>query len=89
MPIITELIDLATRDFQLSQEGSDDELLLEHIARLIRGGFTSGYYPHWNLDVTKEVSDDDAAMDYIAKLIEDGCTSGYYPTWSLTLGISE
>lgn len=38
---------------ELDSEGKFDEeavaLLLEEVARLIREGFTSGYYPTWSI----------------------------------------
>lgn len=35
----------------------DVVLLLEEIQRLINEGFTSGYYPHWELKGDEEVED--------------------------------
>lgn len=53
--------------------------LREEIARMVRDGFTSGYYPTWSLEAAHDVLEDESAIEHIASLIEEGFTSGYEP----------
>jgi len=41
---------------ETSEEMAD---LLRHIAGMIEGGYTSGYYPHWELEEQEDEENED------------------------------
>lgn len=67
-----------------------DQNKLDYISNLIKEGYSSGYYPTWQLNVDHDNCNDEEhtkeqRMEYIASLVKEGFTSGYYPTWNIEI----
>jgi len=56
----------------------------EHIADLVKQGFTSGHHPSWALNADRETLHDDSAIESISRLIRAGNIEGYHPRWFLS-----
>ncbi len=62
---------------EISEDENDEEIRNQEVARLIRGGYMSGFEPTWSLEITDIDGDiDEATENEIARLVEDGYTSG-------------
>ena len=61
----------------IEEDENDEDLRNEEVARLIKEGYTSGYYPTWHLKITNIEGDlDEASEEHIAELVKQGYTSG-------------
>lgn len=58
---------------EIEEDDEDENSRNEEVARLIREGYTSGYYPTWKLKTTIDIGDN---QEHIASLVEQGYTSG-------------
>lgn len=58
---------------EIKEDDNDENISNEEVARLIREGYTSGYYPTWTLKTTIDIGDN---QEHIASLVEQGYTSG-------------
>lgn len=56
----------------------------QHISKLVLQGFTSGYYPHWNLIADQKILEDESSVERISELIKQGYIEGYHPYWKLS-----
>ena len=55
----------------------EEEIRNEEVSRLIKEGYTSGYYPTWHLQITDIEGDlDESSEQHIAELVKQGYTSG-------------
>ena len=61
----------------IEEDENDEDLRNEEVARLIKEGYTSGYYPTWHLQITDIEGDlDESSEQHIAELVKQGYTSG-------------
>ncbi|HIB83122.1 MAG TPA: hypothetical protein EYO59_00565, partial [Chromatiaceae bacterium] len=66
-------------EIRIEEDENDEELRLEEVAKLIREGYMSGYYPTWNLKITNIDGDlDENSEEHIANLVEEGYHSGEF-----------
>jgi antirestriction protein len=62
---------------KIKKDKNDEEIRNQEVARLIREGYFSGFYPSWYLKITDIEGDiDEATEQEIARLVEEGYTSG-------------
>ena len=61
-----------------NKELLDFDAMLSYIASLIRGGFTTGYYPHWELIFTGIGTQDisDYSLEHIGQCVATGYKEG-------------
>ncbi len=70
-------------DHTAAVDNPDLDLRMEHIAKLVSEGYTSGHEPYWTIEFGDEITTDDVTLERIANLIREGYTSGYHPYWDL------
>ena len=72
-----EEVQYGSWDVEISEDENDEELRNQEVARLIRGGYMSGFNPTWSLEITDIDGDiDESTEEEIARLVEQGYTGG-------------